>query len=325
MNTRRILVTGCAGFIGSHTTEQLLKRGDIVLGVDNLNNYYDSKLKSKNIDLLEKYPSFHFEEGDIRNRQLIEDIFKQSNITHIVHLASMAGVRNSIQNPNEYISNNIDGFITLLDVITKNKENTSTLSHIVYASSSSVYGLNKPPFIETDPLNNTNSPYALTKKVMEEYAVLYYRLFNIKTIGLRFFTVYGPRGRPDMAPDKFLKAIHNEQPIQQYGDGNSSRDYTYIDDIISGVIASIDKSEESVNYQIYNLGNNHNITLSKFIETCETIVGKKAIINKIGNQKGDVPVTLANIDKAKKELNYNPTTSLFDGLKKTYQSIKDNL
>jgi len=325
MNTRRILVTGCAGFIGSHTTEQLLKRGDIVLGVDNLNNYYDSKLKSKNIDLLEKYPSFHFEEGDIRNRQLIEDIFKQSNITHIVHLASMAGVRNSIQNPNEYISNNIDGFITLLDVITKNKENTSTLSHIVYASSSSVYGLNKPPFIETDPLNNTNSPYALSKKVMEEYAALYYRLFNIKTIGLRFFTVYGPRGRPDMAPDKFLKAIHNEQPIQQYGDGNSSRDYTYIDDIISGVIASIDKSEESVNYQIYNLGNNHNITLSKFIETCETIVGKKAIINKIGNQKGDVPITLANIDKAKKELNYNPTTSLFDGLKKTYQSIKDNL
>ena len=325
MNTRRILVTGCAGFIGSHTTEQLLKRGDIVLGVDNLNNYYDSKLKRKNIELLEKYPSFHFEEGDIRNRQLIEDIFKQSNITHIVHLASMAGVRNSIQNPNEYISNNIDGFITLLDVITKNKENTSTLSHIVYASSSSVYGLNKPPFIETDPLNNTNSPYALSKKVMEEYAALYYRLFNIKTIGLRFFTVYGPRGRPDMAPDKFLKAIHNEQPIQQYGDGNSSRDYTYINDIVSGVIASIDKLEESVNHQIYNLGNNHNITLSKFIETCETIVGKKAIINKIGNQKGDVPITLANIDKAKKELNYNPTTSLFDGLKKTYQSIKDNL
>jgi len=325
MNTRRILVTGCAGFIGSHTCEHLLKRGDIVLGVDNLNNYYDSKLKRKNIELLEKYPSFHFEEGDIRNRELIEDIFKQSNITHIVHLASMAGVRNSIQNPNEYISNNIDGFITLLDVITKNKENTSTLSHIVYASSSSVYGLNKPPFIETDPLNNTKSPYALSKKVMEEYAALYYRLFNIKTIGLRFFTVYGPRGRPDMAPDKFLKAIHNEQPIQQYGDGNSSRDYTYINDIVSGVIASIDKSEESVNYQIYNLGNNHNITLSKFIETCETIVGKKAIINKIGNQKGDVPITLANISKAKLELNYNPSTSLFNGLTKTYQSIKDDM
>ena len=324
MTIKRILVTGCAGFIGSHTAETLLKQGNIVIGIDNLNDYYDTSLKRKNIKILEEYESFHFEEGDVNNRQLLEDIFKESNITHIVHLASMAGVRNSLQNPNQYISNNINAFITLLDVIVKNPNLTQYLSHVSYASSSSVYGLNTPPFKETDLLNTTNSPYALSKKVMEEYAALYYRLYNIKTIGLRFFTVYGPRGRPDMAPDKFLRAIHHQNEITQYGDGSSSRDYTYIDDIVSGVIGSVNKNPDTVQHQIYNLGNNTGITLTQFIETCQKVVGKKANIKKIENQKGDVPITLANIDKAKQELNYQPNTKLLDGLTKTYQYMLNN-
>ena len=180
-------------------------------------------------------------------------------------------------------------------MIVKNTNLTQYLSHISYASSSSVYGLNTPPFKETDLLNTTNSPYALSKKVMEEYAALYYRLYNIKTIGLRFFTVYGPRGRPDMGSDKFLKrAIHHQTEITQYGDGSSSRDYTYIDDIVSGVImASVDKSSDTIQHQIYNLGNNTGVTLTQFIETCQKVVGKKANIKKIENQKGDVPITLA--------------------------------
>jgi UDP-glucuronate 4-epimerase len=320
---KRILVSGCAGFIGSHTVEFLLKRGELVIGVDNLNDYYDPSIKKKNVELLEKYPNFHFEEGDMRNDKLLKDIFSESTITHIIHLASMAGVRNSLDNPNEYISNNIDAFITLLNTIVKNPNTCGNISHIVYASSSSVYGLNKIPFTETDSLNNTNSPYALSKKVMEEYAALYYRLYGIKSIGLRFFTVYGPRGRPDMAPDKFLRAIHNQTPITQYGNGNSSRDYTYIEDIVSGVVSSLDK-ESNIEHQIYNLGNNNGITLKEFISTCEKVVGKKAIINQIENQKGDVPITLANIEKAKKELNYNPNTTLLKGLQKTYQYIINN-
>lgn len=328
---KKILVTGCAGFIGSHVSEFLLKRGDLVVGIDNLNDYYDPTIKQKNVDLLNQYSNFTFEKGDMTNRTFVEQLLSEVDYDVIVHLASMAGVRNSLEQPNAYVSNNIDAFVSLLDSVVKNlntieqlnstKSPTPTPTHIVYASSSSVYGLNAPPFTETDTLDTVNSPYALSKKVMEEFAALYYRLYGIRTIGLRFFTVYGPRGRIDMAPYKFLKAIHDGTPISQYGDGTSSRDYTYIDDIVSGVIASIDKAKDTLQHQIYNLGNCQGITLTEFIKMCEKVVKKKAIIKKIENQLGDVPVTLANIEKAKKELGYSPKMSLEEGLYKTYASF----
>ena len=306
-----ILVTGCAGFIGSHVCETLLKRGDKVLGIDILNNYYDVTKKEYNLSILKKYPNFSFKKEDICDTSCISE-FKPDKI---IHLASMAGVRYSIKNPSLYEKINIGGFIHIMEESIKNN-----VKKVIYASSSSVYGLNKKvPFSEEDAIKTCNSPYACSKMAMELFARTYYQLYKIKNIGLRFFTVYGPRGRPDMAPYKFLTAIKNGIRFQKYGDGSSSRDYTYIDDIVSGIISALDN--QTIQCDIYNLGNSSPVTLNQFIKLCEKVSGKKAIYNQIENQLGDVPHTYADISKAKKDLGYDPKIKLEEGLRKTYISL----
>lgn len=308
----KILVTGCAGFIGSHLCEKLCQRNDEVIGIDNLNDYYNISQKNINLSILKKYKNFTFFKDDL----IYTKIIRQNNFDCVVNIGAMAGVRNSLDNPETYIRNNIEGQTHLL------KECIDTgVKHFVYASSSSVYGCNqKVPFSENDLLDNINSPYACSKASCEMIAKLYNRLYNINTIGLRFFTVYGPRGRPDMAPYKFLKSIIEEKKIDKYGDGNTFRDYTYIDDIISGIIGAIDNKNNKT-CEIYNLGNGNPITLNKFIEICENIVNKKAIINQMDEQLGDVPATYADISKARKDLDYNPQTTFEEGIRKTYEYL----
>jgi UDP-glucuronate 4-epimerase len=308
----RVLVTGCAGFIGSHVSETLLKRGDVVIGVDNLNDYYNVDVKLDNIRILRQYPNFSFKVEDIRTMKAISD-YKPDKI---IHLASMAGVRYSLQNPSLYEQVNIGGFIHIMEETRKND-----VKHVVYASSSSVYGLNKKvPFSETDPITTCNSPYACSKMAMEIYARTYHQLYNVSNIGLRFFTVYGPRGRPDMAPYKFMKAIMSGDKFKKFGDGSSSRDYTYVDDIVTGIVGALD-NEKGVECEIYNLGNSSPVTLNEFITTCEKVTGKTAHYEEVGNQLGDVPHTYADISKAKRDLGYEPQTPLEEGLKKLYESL----
>jgi UDP-glucuronate 4-epimerase len=308
----KVLVTGCAGFIGSHTCEYLLKRGDEILGIDNLNDYYDIERKKENLEVLNKYENFEFKKEDIRTTKVIEE-WKPDKICH---LASMAGVRYSIEHPEVYVDVNINGFINILEQARK-----VGVKQIVYASSSSVYGLNKKrPFSEADPIETPNSPYACSKMAMELYAKTYHQLYNLNLIGLRFFTVYGPRGRPDMAPYKFLKAIKDGTKFYKYGDGTSSRDYTYVSDIVSGVVASID-NKKKLKCEVYNLGNSSPVSLNEFIELCEKVVGKKANYEQIGNQLGDVPHTYADISKAKRDLYYEPKVKLEDGLRLMYVKL----
>jgi len=311
----RILVTGCAGFIGSHLSEKLLKRGDRVLGIDNLNDYYEVEKKRGNLHILKQYENFNFIKDNIETTTVIND-FKPELICH---LASMAGVRYSIENPKKYVKSNIEGFVNIMEQARK-----AGVKSVIYASSSSVYGLNKKvPFSESDPIEMCNSPYACSKYSMEVFGKMYYQLYKQKNIGLRFFTVYGPRGRPDMAPFKFLKAIHKGEKFYKYGDGTSSRDYTYIDDIVSGIIGAIN-NHENINCEIYNLGNSYPISLNDFITKCERTIGNTGNYEVLPNQEGDVPHTYANIDKAKKDLGYSPKTTLEEGLKKTYEWLKNN-
>lgn len=308
----KIIVTGCAGFIGSHLCEYLLKRGDNILGIDIINDYYNVKKKEKNLEILRKYKNFEFRKEDICDTKSISN-WKPDKICH---LASMAGVRYSIQNPSLYEKINIGGFIHILEESVKNK-----IEHVVYASSSSVYGLNKKvPFSEEDSIKTCNSPYACSKMAMELFAKTYYQLYGISNIGLRFFTVYGPRGRPDMAPFKFLNSIKEGKEILKYGDGTTSRDYTYVDDIVSGIVSALD-NKKKIKCEIYNLGNSNPVSLNKFIELCEKVSNKKAKIKQVGEQLGDVPHTYADINKAKRDLDYNPKTKLEDGLKKFYDSL----
>ena len=311
----KILITGCCGFIGSHLVEKLLKKGEIILGIDNMNDYYDTNIKYKNLKILNKYNNFTFKKEDIRTTKVIEE-WKPDKICH---MASFAGVRYSIENPKLYFDVNVNGFINILEQSVKNN-----VKKIVYASSSSVYGLNKKlPFSEDDKIQTCNSPYACSKLAMEQLAKTYFQLYNLSSTGLRFFTVYGPRGRPDMAIDKFLRGIYLEEKIYKYGNGETSRDYTYVDDIIDGIISSLQK--EVKEYQIYNLGNCDNISLNNFIKLCEKIVGKKAQVINLNDQLGDVPHTCADINKARKELNFNPKTKLEEGLLKTFNYIKDEI
>ena len=309
---KKILVTGCAGFIGSHLCEFLLDRGDYVIGIDNLNDYYDPNIKKSNLEILNKYDHFLFIKNNICNTKVIKDYkpFK------IVHLASMAGVRYSLENPQLYETNNIGGFIHIME-----ESKNNNVEHVVYASSSSVYGLNtKVPFVETDPIEKCNSPYACSKICMEIYAKTYYQLYKLTNIGLRFFTVYGPRGTPDMAPYMFITAIKNETKFKKFGDGTSSRDYTYIDDIVNGIIGALD-NKKNIKCEIYNLGNSNPISLNEFIKTCEKITQKTAIFEQYEEQLGDVSHTYADISKAKRDLDYEPKTNLEDGLTKFYKSM----
>ena len=308
----KILVTGCAGFIGSHTCEALLKRGDTVIGIDNINDYYSAERKMKNLEVLDKYKNFTFKQEDIRTTKIIE----QYRFDKIIHLASMAGVRYSIEHPDVYVDVNINGFINILEQVRK-----TNVKQVVYASSSSVYGLNKKvPFSESDAIETPNSPYACSKMAMELYAKTYHQLYNLNLIGLRFFTVYGPRGRPDMAPYKFLTAIKNQTNFYKYGEGTSSRDYTYIDDIVSGVVSACD-NKNKIKCEVYNLGNSSPVSLNEFIKLCEKVANKKAIYEQIGDQLGDVPHTYADITKAKKDLDYEPKITLEKGLKLMYNNL----
>jgi UDP-glucuronate 4-epimerase len=304
-----ILVTGGAGFIGSHVIDKLLERGDEVICIDSLNSYYSPDIKLQNIAHNTKHPKFHFYPVDIRMKSEVRNIFKKHKISKIIHLAAMAGVRPSIENPRLYTDTNISGTTNLLDLAVKYE-----ISKFVFASSSSVYGNTKEtPFTESMNVDNPISPYAATKKAGELLCHTYHHLHGLNINCLRFFTVYGPRGRPDMAIAKFTKAIDEGKPIDVYGDGTSQRDYTFVDDIVSGVIASLDID---CGFEIFNLGNSDTVYLSKLISTIETELGKKANINRLPMQPGDVDITYADISKAQKMLNYNPKTKIDFGIKK---------
>lgn len=311
----KILVTGCCGFIGSHLCEKLLENGETVYGVDIMNDYYDIKQKEMNLSILNKYNKFHFYKDDIVTTNLINEIKPEI----VVHLAAMAGVRYSIENPELYVRTNVEGQVNLLRQSVK-----SNVKLFIYASSSSVYGLNKKiPFNENDEINNVNSPYAATKKSCEIMAQMYNQLYSIPVIGLRFFTVYGPRGRPDMAPFKFLKHIINGSKFDKYGVGDSRRDYTYIDDIVNGILGAI-RNKNNVTCEVYNLGNKTTVSLNEFIKTCEEVTSKTANFNQLENQLGDVPITYADISKAEKDLDYTPNTKIREGLEKLYDWMVEN-
>jgi len=305
----KILVTGIAGFIGSHTADALLKRGDEVVGIDNFNDYYDPKIKEDRVKRLKKSYKFSPYREDISNYKAIDGIIKKERPDKICHLAAQAGVRHSLENPFLYLKSNIDGTLVMLETARHNK-----IKDFIYASSSSVYGGNKKvPFSEEDRVDTPISLYATTKKANELMAHTYHKLFGLNTTGLRFFTVYGPYGRPDMALFIFTKNILEGQPIEIFNHGKMKRDFTYVDDIVSGIVASLDKSYPC---EIFNLGNSNTVDLMYFIERIEKELGKKAIKKMMPMQKGDVAETFADISKAQKMLGFRPKTSVDEGIKK---------
>ena len=313
----KILVTGCAGFIGSHVAEELLKRGDSVVGVDNINDYYDVKFKKQNLEILKKYPGFVFYKEDICDYGALKKIFEKEKPDKIVHLAARAGVRPSIEKPLLYEEVNVKGTLNLLGLAKDCK-----VKSFVFASSSSVYGNQKKiPFSETDNVDNPISPYAATKKAGELLCHTYHHLYSMKIACLRFFTVYGPRGRPDMAPYLFVQGVMGGTPITKYGDGKSKRDYTFIADIAKGVITAVDKELE---FEIINLGNNKPVELNEFISIVEKLTDKKAVINNMPMQPGDVNITYADIRKAKKLLGYKPETGFEAGMQIFVEWYKKN-
>jgi len=304
----KILVTGGAGFIGSNVCEALIKRNDSVICVDSFNDFYDPKVKEKNIASFSGNKNFTLYREDIRNLESLRAIFEKEKPDKILHLAARAGVRPSIEDPLLYEDVNVRGTLNLLELTKEFK-----IRHFVFASSSSVYGNNKKvPFSESDPVDNPISPYAATKKAGELLCYAYHGLYKINITCLRFFTVYGPRGRPDMAPYLFTRLISQGKPIEMFGNGTSKRDYTYVGDIVSGIIAALDRE---LGYEIINLGNSQTVELRKLISVIEQNLGKKARIISKPEQPGDVPLTYSDISKAKKLLGYAPRTSIEDGMK----------
>jgi len=314
-SVKTVLVTGAAGFIGSHVANVLLQRGDRVIAVDEVNDYYDVRIKRANIrTLTTRYGAdqFRFYEGDICDEAFISQVFENERPRWVIHLAARAGVRPSILDPFIYIHSNVEATTRLLELA-----RTYGNEHFVFASSSSVYGGSKQSlFSETDVVDYPVSPYAATKKSCELIGYTYHHLYGLHVAGLRFFTVYGPRGRPDMAPFKFVDRVVRGVEIQQYGDGSSSRDYTYIDDIVDGVVRSLDRP---LGYQIYNLGNGNPVGLRDFIQIVEESTGKKATIKILPDQPGDVPRTAANIDKARRLLGYEPKVPFREGIERLVQ------
>ncbi|MFH0818680.1 MAG: GDP-mannose 4,6-dehydratase [Patescibacteria group bacterium] len=311
-----ILITGSAGFIGFHTAKKLLERGDNVIGIDNFNDYYDVSLKEARNKILETFPNFKLYRLDFSDLKRLEQVFKSEKIEKICHLGAQAGVRYSLENPHAYEITNISGTLNLLEMARNYK-----IKDFVFASSSSVYGDNKKvPFSESDNVDNPISIYAATKKADELMAYTYHHLYGLNCTGLRFFTVYGPWGRPDMALFKFIKLITAGKEIPVYGNGQHKRDFTYIEDIISGVLSAIDNP---FGYEIINLGNNQPITLKYFIEIIEKELNQKASKKMLPKQPGDVDETYADIIKAKKLLNYEPKTSIEDGVKKFIEWYKE--
>lgn len=310
-----MLVTGGAGFIGSHVCEALLKRNDSVICVDNFDPYYDVKIKEDNIKTFLGNSNFKLYREDILNFEKLKEIFKNNKIEKIAHIAAKAGVRPSIKDPVGFERVNILGTINLLELAKEFK-----IKNFVFGSSSSVYGNNKKiPFSETDNVDNPISPYAATKKSAELWCSYYHNLYKIPITCLRFFTCYGLRGRPDMAPYKFTKLINEGKELPMYGDGTTKRDYTYITDILDGVLVALDKNFD---FEIINLGNSKTTELKKFIELIEDLLGKKAIIKQLPMQPGDVIMTYADITKAKKLLNYEPKVNVKEGIKKFIEWFK---
>ena len=312
----RLLVTGGAGFIGSHLCERLIREGHEVTCLDNFNRYYDPDIKRQNVQSLLSHPCFKLIEGDILQYRLLKKIFEEGNFQIVIHLAARAGVRPSIQQPRLYQKVNVEGTVNLLELTTQ-----TGISKFILASSSSVYGNNKKvPFSEEDPVDFPISPYAATKKACELLSYTYSSLYSLSITCLRFFTVYGPRQRPDMAIYKFTKNIIDGRAITLYGDGSSQRDYTYITDIIDGVIKAIQQCE---GYNIYNLGESQVVQLHQLIRLLEKIIGKEAKIKRLPDQPGDVPITFADVSRAKHELDYNPQVSIQQGLQEFIQWYRE--
>jgi UDP-glucuronate 4-epimerase len=330
----KILVTGSAGFIGSMLSLKLLDREDEIVGIDNHNDYYDPKIKEERLKKLIKYPNYKHYKIDLSDQKNLNNIFKDYKPQRVVNLAAQAGVRYSLEKPLEYINSNIVGFANILENCRYYK-----VEHLVYASTSSVYGSNtKMPFSEHDSTNHPLSVYAASKKSNELMAHTYSHLYKLPTTGLRFFTVYGPWGRPDMALFKFTKAILEEKYIDVFNHGNHTRDFTYIDDIVNGVIKTLDnpatknvdwKSDvpdpatSHAPWRIYNIGNNKPVKLMDYISALEQSLGKKAKINFLPLQPGDVPDTCANVDNLKTKFNYKPSTSIIEGVSNFVEWYKD--
>ena len=323
----KILVTGAAGFIGFHLSKRLCDNGYTVVGIDDLNDYYDVNLKKARLELLSEYDTFSFEKIGLSETDEMQSLFKMHQFTYVVHLAAQAGVRYSIANPKIYIKSNIDGFLNVLEGCRH-----SEVKHLVYASSSSVYGANTTmPFAVENNVDHPISLYAATKKSNELMAHTYSHLYSLPTTGIRFFTVYGPWGRPDMALFQFTKAIIEGKPIDVYNEGKMLRDFTYVDDIVEGIIrlipAAPDKNpdwdsnnpnpaDSFAPYKIYNIGNNNPVELMSFIHAIEKALNRKAKMNLMPLQPGDVPATYANVDALVKSIGFKPDTSIDNGIQK---------
>ena len=321
----QILVTGAAGFIGYHLSEKLLERGDTVTGLDNLNDYYDVRLKEARLARLNKHAAFSFIKADLGDRAAMESLFAQTNFDAVINLAAQAGVRYSLENPHAYVDSNIVGFTNILECCRHHN-----IGHLVYASSSSVYGMNGAmPFSVHDNVDHPISLYAASKKANELMAHTYSHLYNIPTTGLRFFTVYGPWGRPDMALFLFTEAILKGEPIKVFNNGNMQRDFTYIDDIVEGIIRVMDKpatpnpdwdakspdsGTSSAPYRLYNIGNNNPVALMDFIGAIEKALGKTAEKELLPMQPGDVAATYADIDALVEAVDYHPRTPVEEGI-----------
>lgn len=313
-----ILITGGAGFIGSHLSEQLMELGHNIIIIDNFNDYYDPNIKEKNVKIVnqtaEKFKvSYKIYRGDIRNFDFMKNIFNQNKIDGIVHLAANAGVRPSIENPQYYVEVNLNGLTNLLECM-----RLYDLHKLVFISSSSVYGNNKKvPFNEKDAVDNPISPYAATKKAGELLCYTYHHLFNINVACLRYFTVYGPRQRPDLAINKFTKLMMEDKPIPMYGDGSTARDYTYVSDIVDGTMRALNYiSGDKKVYDIFNLGGSNPITLEELIEEIGIILNKIPRIEKLPMQPGDVNITYSDYSYAQKKLGYYPKVKIKEGIEK---------
>ena len=320
-----ILVTGSAGFIGYHVARRLLERGDSVHGIDNLNDYYDPRLKRARLEMLQKFPAFSFTASDVKDREPMERLFREKRPDRVVHLAAQAGVRYSLTNPHAYVDSNLQGFLNILEGCRHN-----SVAHLVYASSSSVYGANThQPFSEHDNVDHPISLYAATKKANELMAHSYACLYRLPSTGLRFFTVYGPWGRPDMALFKFARGILAGEPIPVFNQGRMIRDFTYIDDIVEGVIRVVDATASAdpnwrgddpdpatspAPHRIFNIGNNQPVQLMRCIEILEQRLGRKAKLDLLPMQPGDVPSTMADVSALERAVGFRPRTSIDDGI-----------
>lgn len=334
MISKKILVTGSAGFVGYHCSVSLLNKGYSVTGVDNLNSYYGKKLKNDRLKKLEKFSDFKFVKLNLEDKAMVEDVFKEQKFDYVINLAAQAGVRYSIENPQAYMDSNMQGFLNILEACRK-----YPVEHLIYASSSSVYGGNKvAPFSTNHNVDHPVSLYAATKKSNELMAHTYSHLYGIPTTGLRFFTVYGPWGRPDMAYFSFTKDIIEGNPIKVFNHGKMERDFTYIDDIVEGIIKlipsapkanpewdeAVDSTSESfAPYKIYNIGNNKPVTLMQFINTLEQKIGKEAVKVYMDMQPGDVHRTYADVSDLVRDIEFQPNTSIDEGLGKFVDWYKE--